>query len=167
MSVEKSVEKSVEQLTDQNVTELATLLIPVEDKSLILPNVSVAEIFDFSEPKKEEDVPTWYLGRLLWRSTEVPLVSYEAVNEQPFVSKVDNAKIVIINGVSNVDELPFWGIVTQGLPRLLRVMGQEIAEEENASCGPAELMAVYINGELAFIPNLDFIEKLLLELKKG
>lgn len=155
---------SVELLANQNVTELATLLIPMKESHLILPNVSVAEILDFEEPIPEEDVPTWYLGLLRWRTISVPLISFEAINEQPFLSKTDDAKITIMNGISDNGRMPFWGIVTRGAPRLMRVASQEIIEDKGASKGPAEKMLVSVNGETASIPDIEWIEQQLLKL---
>ena len=149
---------------DQTPTELATLLIPIEENHLILPNVSVAEILDFENPESKDDVPTWYLGWLQWRTTRVPVISFEALNDQPFRSTTDNAKIAIINGVTESDQLPFWGIVTRGAPRLMRVTSQEIVEDKEANAGPAEQMLVSVNGELATIPNIEWIEQQLLKV---
>jgi chemosensory pili system protein ChpC len=155
---------STRQLANKDIEELATLLIPIENNNLILPNVSVAEIFDYTEPTVEEDVPTWYLGMLTWRKIRVPLISFEAINDQPFFSKNGGNKISIINGTVDSDRMPFWGIVTQGAPRLMRVSAQEIVEEKGASTGPAELMTVSVSGELASIPDISWIEQQLLQL---
>lgn len=155
---------NAEVFADKNPTELATLLIPIEENHLILPNVSVAEILDFENPEAKDDVPTWYLGWLQWRTTRVPVISFEALNDQPFKSTMDSAKIAIMNGITENDRLPFWGIVTRGAPRLMRVASQEIVEDREASTGPAEQMQVNVNGELAIIPNIEWIEQQLLQV---
>ena len=150
-------------ISNSTVTELATLLIPIDGKNLILPNVSVAEILDYHAPESEEDGPTWHLGNLKWRTLTVPLVSFEAVNDQPFFSQMETTKIAIINGISNNDVLPFWGLIAQGSPRLMRIGAEEVVEDHSLSTGPAEVMAVSVNGESARIPNLEWIEKQILQ----
>lgn len=152
-------------LSNPTVTELATLLIPIDGKNLILPNESVAEILDYQSPESQEEGPTWYLGSLKWRTLTVPLISFEAINDQPFFSQLETTKITIINGISQNGSMPFWGMLAQGTPRLMRVGAEEIVEDHSLSVGPAEIMAVNVNGEAARIPNIGWIEKQILALR--
>lgn len=150
--------------TQPAVTQIATLLIPVGGKQLVLPNVTVAEIIPFIEPTAEDDMPTWYLGGFSWRNTLVPLVSFEAINDEPFVTRTHNRRIAILNNVIGDPTLPFCGIVTEGLPRLMRLLPDEIASDEDAIVGPAEVGRVLVNGERASIPNVAYIQQQVLRL---
>jgi chemosensory pili system protein ChpC len=150
--------------TQPAVTQIATLLIPVGGKQLVLPNVAVAEIIPYIDPVPEDDVPTWYLGRFIWRNIQVPLVSFEAINDEPFVGRPQNRRIAILNNVIGDSTLPFCGILTEGLPRLMRLLPDEIANDEEAIVGPAEIGRVLVNGERASIPNVMYIQHQLLRL---
>ncbi|HEY3700199.1 MAG TPA: chemotaxis protein CheW [Spongiibacteraceae bacterium] len=150
--------------TQPVATQIATLLIPVGGKQLVLPNVNVAEIIPYSEPTPEEDVPTWYLGCFTWRGTRVPLISFEAINDEPFASRAINRRIAILNNVIGDAALPFCAILTEGLPRLMRLLPDEVAEDADAIIGPAELARVLVNGERASIPNVIYIQHQLLKL---
>ena len=150
-------------LLSASETELATLLIPVSGRQLILPNVTVAEIIPFVEPQLEDDVPTWFLGRFTWRSQQIPLISFEAINEEPFLSQHRQRRIAVLNGLVG-DQLPFCGIVTEGAPRLMRVMPDEIVNDESQSVGPAEIARVVVSGEPAAIPNVEFIQQQMIKL---
>lgn len=145
--------------TQPAVTQIATLLIPVSGKHLVLPNVNVAEIIPYVPPATEEDVPTWYLGCFVWRNTRVPLISFEAINDEPFAARGSNRRIAILNSVIGDPTLPFCGIVTEGLPRLMRLLPEEIAEDPDNIAGPAELARVLVNGERASIPNVAHIQQ--------
>jgi chemosensory pili system protein ChpC len=147
-----------------NDNELATLLLPVFGKQLVLPNVTVAEIIPYVEAQAEADVPGWYLGRFSWRNISVPLVSFEAINAEAFTSQGKTRRIAVLNGIVDGEKLPFCGIVTQGSPRLMRVMPDEVANDESGHTGPAELATVLISGEPAVIPDIDFIQQQLLAL---
>lgn len=147
------------------VNQIASLLLPVSGKLLAVPNVSVAEIIPFREPSGEEDVPTWYLGEIEWRSLRVPVVSFEAINDEPFAARGTNRRIAIFNAVVDDERLPFCGVVTEGLPRLMRVMADEVVLDEEATAGPAERMRVLVLGERAAIPDLAFIQSQLLTLR--
>lgn len=150
-------------LLTASATELATLLIPVSGRQLILPNVTVAEIIPFVEPEPEDDVPTWFLGRFTWRSQQIPLISFEAINDEPFLSQSGQRRIAVLNGLVG-DELPFCGIVTEGAPRLMRVMPDEIGNDESQLVGPAEIARVMVSGEPAAIPDVEFIQQQMIRL---
>lgn len=150
--------------TQPAVNQIATLLIPVSGKHLVLPNVNVAEIIPYREPVPEEDVPSWYLGRFTWRATDVPLISFEAINDEPFAGSGHHRRIAILNNVIGDPTLPFCGIVTEGLPRLLRLLAEEIIEDPEFQAGPAELARVLVNGERASIPDVIYMQQQLLKL---
>lgn len=149
---------------DSSVRDLSTLLLPIVEQVLLVPNVSVAEILDYRETEVGDDVPNWYLGLMQWRTRKVPILSFEAINDQPFFSRSDLSRVAIFNGIVDSDEMPFWGLVTQGTPRQMKVMPEELKAESELSCGPAEKMAVLVNGESARIPDLEYIEEQLLAL---
>jgi chemosensory pili system protein ChpC len=150
--------------TQPAVTQIATLLIPVSGKQLVLPNVNIAEIIPYSAPVAVDDVPNWYLGCFIWRATQVPLISFEAINDEPFAGSMANRRIAILNNVTGDPTLPFCGVLTEGLPRLMRLLPEEIAEDNDATPGPAEIARVLVNGERASIPDVAYIQQQILKL---
>lgn len=150
--------------TQPAVTQIATLLIPVGGKQLVLPNVNIAEIIPYQAPEAVDDVPNWYLGCFSWRGIQVPLIAFEAINDEPFTNPVSNRRIAILNNVIGDPTLPFCGIITEGLPRLMRLLPEEIAEDTEATTGPAELARVLVNGERASIPNVAYLQNQILKL---
>ena len=144
--------------------ELATLLIPMNGKQWVIPNVTVAEIIPYVEPQVEgDDNPTWFLGYIDWRGTRVPVVSFEAINEEPFVSQSSSRRIAVTNALIDGVKLPFCGVVAESVPRLMRIQPNEIINED-VEVGPAEMGHVLVNGEQAVIPNVDFIQEQVLKL---
>jgi len=150
--------------TQPSVTQIATLLIPVSGRQLVLPNVNIAEIIPYVAPTPVDDVPNWYLGSFVWRATRVPLVVFEAINDEPFTSPILNRRIAILNNVTGDPTLPFCGIITEGLPRLMRLLPEEIAEDTEVPAGPAEIARVLVNGERASIPDVAYIQNQVLKL---
>ena len=144
--------------------ELATLLIPMHGKQLVLPNVTVAEVIPYVQPEPQDNVPTWYLGTFPWRNIVVPVVSFEALNEEPFVSQSRKRRIAVLNGVVDSQRLPFCAIVTEGMPRLMRVLADEVSADEDLASGPCELGRVLVSGERAAIPNVDYIQQQVLSV---
>lgn len=146
------------------VSELATLLLPVNGKQLVLPNVTVAEIIPYEVVQPVEDMPEWYLGMLSWRNQQIPLVSFDAMNGDSFSDHSSDQRIAVINSIVDDEQMPFFGVVTEGVPRLMRVMADEMSTDSGEQPGPAEVSRVMISGERAAIPDIDYIQQEILKL---
>lgn len=143
--------------------DLATFLLTVGEQLLLVPNVSVAEIIDYSSIESDEDNPDWLLGNFVWREQIVPLISYEALNGESLPSQFSGSRIAIFNGLENSATMPFWGMLVQTTPRQMRVIPEELQQNNDLDMGHADKMAVWVSGEAATIPDLDRIEKELLK----
>ena len=150
---------------NENVVEsvLATLLIPLHGRQLVLPNVSVAEIIPYIEPETIEGCPNWFLGHIKWRDVSVPLISFELINGDPVGSSTKGRRIAVLNGLLDGQDMPFCGIVIAGVPRLMRIIPSEIAPDEASLLGPSELSTVLVSGEKATIPDIDYFQNKLRE----
>ena len=77
---------------------LTGLLLPLSDRTLLLPNVAVAELIAYRNPQVAAGVPQWYLGQVAWRDLRLPLLSFEAASsgeQQPVLGS--SARVVVIN----------------------------------------------------------------------
>lgn len=146
-------------MVDKIPDEVASLLIPMVGRPMLLPNVSVAEIVPWVEPEKQESAPEWYLGQVSWRNTLVPLVSLELMNDIDVDEAYSGHRIAVLNGIGG-SKHNFYAISVQGLPRLIRVYGEEVSGEEPLN-EPAYDMNVLVSGERAMIPDLEYVEKQL------
>lgn len=154
------------QRLEKKIQEIASLLVPLRDCLLLLPNVSVAEIVPITQVAPVSDAPDWYLGDCLWREQKVPLLSFELLNDDPKGGTSSRARIAVLNSTGVSDDLPFIAIVTQGLPRLARVSEEEIRERDGDK-KPFELMYVSWAGEDAVIPDISRMEQTLLDYRSG
>ncbi len=146
----------------ENSQILSCVLIPVADRQLLLPNVAVAEIVDFANPEPApEGSPDWLMGHMLWRGLNLPLISYDAANGGQAVAPEGNrGRIAVLNAISDARQRqPFLAIVTQGIPRLVKVEESLVRETEQEK-GPADRMSVELEGQTLYIPNLDYLEAL-------
>lgn len=147
--------------TARPVRDVPSMLLPVQDKLLLLPGVAVAEIVNYSYPDCPADAPDWFLGYIEWRKLSVPLLSFELLNGQSMPGSARAPRIAVINNTGVNDDVPFIAIVMQGIPRLMRIMSQDIAEVEDASLASAELAAMSIAGsaETVVIPDVSVLER--------
>ncbi|OZG75155.1 chemotaxis protein CheW [Hahella sp. CCB-MM4] len=146
----------------QTPNQISCLLIPVKDRQLLLPNASVAEIVDFQQPEKTTGSPEWFLGYIRWRGIRLPVISYDAANDQGAApAPSQQARIAVTNTIGeHHGNLPFIAFVTEGLPRLMKVTKEEITERDEVALSFADQAAVRISGEEAFIPKLEKLEEL-------
>lgn len=147
---------------------LPCVMIPMTDRQLLLPNVSIAEVVDFTGAEPVENAPGWLLGQLEWRGLQLPVISYDAANGGEAVMPDGNrGRIAVINTIGkHHDQLPFLAMVTQGIPSQARLVEDQVRPQEGET-GPADLMVVDVDGHTAYIPNLDFLESLAIGAPKA
>lgn len=155
--------RAPQRIQAKQIQEVASLLIPLRNRLLLLPNVSVAEIVPISQVSSVADAPVWYLGNCTWREQKVPVISFEALNGEEKANSNQRTRFAVLNTTGLSDDLPFIAIVTQGIPRLARVNEEEISERDGDN-KPFELMQVSWAGEDAVIPNLEKMERAFLDL---
>lgn len=153
---------SSEVLTQDEITEVAGLLIPLHEKQLVLPNVTVAEIIPYRAPTQVSDDIDWLLGQLEWRNINIPVLSYEVLSGGS-LPPVADARFAVINGTGQKRDLPFYAMLIQGIPKLTRIQEDDVVSVEAMHSGPYDEMAVSLFGEQAMIPNLEMIENELLK----
>jgi len=152
---------SAELVTQDGINEVASLLIPLNEKQLLLPNVTVAEIIPYRAPTIISDHASWLLGQLEWRNVHIPVLSYEMINGSAMPS-IDGARLAVINGTGSNANLPFYAILIQGIPKLTHVKEDDIVTVEAMHSGKYDQVAVSLYDEQAMIPNLEMIENELL-----
>lgn len=137
-----------------------SLCIPLQgQRSLLLPNVAVAEIVDYQEPVPVEGAPQWLLGEISWRGQQLPLVHYEALCGDGLTERQRDARLAIINTVKDHGGVAFYALLTAGIPRLLRVGADLSAQADGQFLDAQTLAQVELNGQAATIPDLDSVEE--------
>lgn len=143
-----------------------SLIIPVGGDPLLLPNAAVAEISAYKPAQAINDAPDWLAGLFEWRGLKIPLITFECMcGEQEDIPE-NFERIAVLNGLNGNERLPFFAIATQGIPRLAQVNSSILTATPSdvAEQGPIR-ESVLLNGEPARIPDLDEMEKSLLDIK--
>lgn len=151
-------------------SELACILAPLADGSLLLPNVAVAEVLRSQRVRAADNLPPWCVGRITWRGVTLPLLSFEGLNgsDGPGPRTSANDGVLVINRTRDLKEFGYYGILTRGTPRLLRLTEDDIeaveeTDQEITRSRPAELGRVQVGEDTAIIPRLTFLENQILE----
>ncbi|RBP32469.1 chemosensory pili system protein ChpC [Marinobacter pelagius] len=145
----------------ENRQALPCVMIPMTGRQLLLPNVSIAEVVDYASEEPGSNTPDWLVGYLDWRGLDLPVISYDAANGGSLMVPGDNrGRIVVLNTIGeHHSEVPFMALVTQGIPSQARLTEAEVNRLEG-DIGAADLMKVEVEGEEAWIPNLEYLESL-------
>lgn len=148
--------------TDEGV--VSSLLVPVQNKSLLVPNVVVAEVVPLQAIESIANSPPWLVGYSLWRGEQIPVLSFEIANSQVHGQDSDNARLAVINAVGENSNLHFFGLLVQGIPRMIKLTENEVREDKQTATGAAEKMAVITQLGKAVIPDMDYLESLVARL---
>ncbi|MCY1522957.1 hypothetical protein D9M68_578370 [compost metagenome] len=144
--------------TANSVNSLTGLLVPLADRSLLLPNVAVAELIPYRAPQVSAGMPAWFLGQIAWRDLRLPLLSFEAASDGQ-VQVGAGARVAVINALGGRPKVKFIALLVQGIPRSVKV-GADLARADVA-LAPLELDAVSLGEEVLKIPDLIGLEQKL------
>jgi len=141
------------------------LALPLAGNQLLVPNAVVAEVFAPETVTSTDGGPAWLLGHLAWRGAHVPLVGLEAALDGTRLEAGARSKAVVLNALCGFESLTHYGVLVQGIPHQVlateRMLERDTSVTEARPFVAAELL---IDGEKAFIPDLDAVEKALLDL---
>ncbi|WP_079253785.1 chemotaxis protein CheW [Endozoicomonas arenosclerae] len=146
---------------------LKSRLIPMQQKPLLLPASCIADVVDYNRPSGGSKENRWYLGEIEWRGQTIPLISFERINGGRFADFSATARIAVMHSSTCNEQLPFYGIVIQGIPQEMELSAgdlQPALETENAT-GSAETSRVIVREIPAAVPDLSLLEQKLVELE--
>ena len=145
--------------SQNSVSSLTGLLVPLADRTLLLPNVAVAELIPYRAPQVSEGMPEWFLGQIAWRDLRLPLLSFEAAcGGQAQVAS--GARVAVINALGGRPKVKFIALLVQGIPRSMKVDGN-LQRASGAALAPLELDAVQLGEAVVKIPDLIGLEQKL------
>ena len=144
--------------------EVYSLMIPTINSNILLPNLSVAEIVPYSNVElftEIDDKPSWFLGNLLWRGMEIPLISVDLIAGAKDPQANKRSRVAIVHTLNANSEIPYLAIVVQGIPRLSHVTASNIRFVSVNDIIQSEKMRVEIDSISASVPDLDRLEKMV------
>ena len=134
------------------------LLLPLTDRTLLVPNVALAELITYRAPQTQPGMPAWLLGQIAWRDLRLPLLSFEAASDgRAEVSP--GARVIVVNALGGRPNVKFFALLVQGIPRSLKV-GDDL-KRLDVPLAPLELDAVDLGDAHARIPDLAALEQKL------
>jgi len=154
----------MQQLTNATTNDaLACLLIPIQGGRMVLPNVTVAELIPFQSPEAAPNAKDWLIGTIEWRGTMIPVISFEEFSGAKKGPAAQDLRIAVVNAPNGESgKMRFFGMVTQGIPSLVKLEEAAIKENQNSVLEKGQKMAVTLETGHAVIPDLDMLEAAIL-----
>lgn len=144
-------------------SEVRGLLLPLSDRSLLIPNVLIAEVVEtIRHVEPVHDAPSWLLGVISWRELKLPLISFESA-ETSYSGKYRISYIAVINAIGGRENCKFLAVALRGLPSAIKIDDQ-IDYDLSVQPEGLELSAVKLGQVQARIPDLQGLENKLAEL---
>jgi len=146
-------------------TLVRSQLIPLDNMRLILPNTVVAEVINFEQPKKMKQPPDWLMGTISWRGLQIPIVKFETLASGKAVKVSKRSRIIVLNTISKPGKLAFYGVLSQGIPRLMSLTDENIIDSPDTNVVSFVLRKTLIDGNEAVIPDQAAIEAEISSIK--
>ena len=135
--------------------EIRTILAPLTDGYVMLPNIAVGEILTFTPPEPFKQGPSWLLGEIAWRGWQVPVINYERLLKDKGVTTITSkTRIMIVKTLGESTQVNYIGLVIQGLPRLKKVSADTLIEKQIDDLPDTVFSKVTIDDLQALIPEL-------------
>ena len=135
--------------------EIRTIMAPLTEGHVVLPNSVVAEVLSYTAPAPFKDSPPWLLGEIVWHGWQVPVISYEQlIDENIGHIPTSRARILIIKTLGESTQVNYIGLVIQGLPKLKKVTPATLVEKQTEGLADTLFSEVLIDSQTALIPEL-------------
>ncbi|MCG7908748.1 MAG: chemotaxis protein CheW [Candidatus Thiodiazotropha taylori] len=149
------------------VKEVRSVLIPLHERQILLPNATVAEVMGYQQPEYAGDeLPEWFLGHLAWRGVMIPVVSYEGLLGEPVVEPGYRGRILILNALGDHERISHIGMAVHAIPSLVRVSADNVVPVNPQQDEPQPLIRQHVELDMspAVIPDMDEIERQVLSV---
>lgn len=138
--------------------EIPCLLVPLLGCTLLLPTVTIAEMAPMRPISSIANAPNWLMGNYDWRNMRVPVVSYESINGGKVTPLNPQGRMAVLNNTGVDSRLSFVAIPTQGIPRMVRVLEDDITENREVQKRLFDKMPVKVGLEQFVIPDVAALE---------
>ncbi len=150
---------------EQDGNVVRCLALPITGEQILVPNAVVAEVVAADTVSPRSGDPQWLLGHLTWRGSVLPLVCMEAAVGGTRLEAGARSKIVILKALSAREPLENFAVLVQGIPHQVLATDHTVELETPIDDGrPFVAADLKVEGEKAFIPDLDAVEKALMDV---
>lgn len=149
-------------MSTRDAAPLSCVRLPLADGFLLLPSVALEAVIGFDAPVPLEGSAPWLLGTVPWRDRALPVVDPHPTGGEAGGAR-RRAHVVVVKALAGHPELTHYGILIHGFPQAVTVDGSNLAARPGDADDPWVLCPLALDGEPGAIPDLDRLERDLLE----
>lgn len=139
--------------------DIRCMLIPLHERRLLLPNAAVAEIIGYRDPEVIADAGAGVQGTVSWRQREVPVIDFERLMGAGERPPGIRQRIAVCHVLTTDGGWPLIGLVSQGIPRLLRLTRSVIQDATSGPHGDSAIqMRITVGGETLVVPDFTYLQ---------
>ena len=148
--------------------EIRCIVAPLTYGHVLVPNIVVAELMDFTMPEPLRKAPDWILGELVWNGWQVPVISFEhLISDSTANTVTSKARILVIKTLGESIQVNYIGLIIQGLPRLKKITADNLLENLADELPEGVFSEVSIDDLEAMVPELSSLTMLVEEAAYG
>lgn len=138
--------------------EVRGVMLPVTRGYVLVPNTTMTEVITFAHPTPVAGAPAWLLGRLGWRGWHLPVLAFSVLAGIVGREPTDNTRVAILKALGGNPHLPYFGVLTQGFPRLTLIAPDTLVADDEAVELAGVREQVRVREDVAWIPDLELVE---------
>lgn len=143
--------------------EIRGVMLPVTGGHVLVPNTTMAEVITYAHPTPVDAAPPWLLGRLGWRGWGLPVLAFSVLAGAAAQESTDNTRVAILKALGGHARLPYFGVLTQGFPRLTLIASDMLGTDDSFEPLPVGVRErVRVHDDAAWIPDMAAVEELVL-----
>ncbi|ORU90009.1 MAG: hypothetical protein A6F71_03335 [Cycloclasticus sp. symbiont of Poecilosclerida sp. M] len=141
------------------VKQVRSVMLPLKDATLLLPHSALAEIVPEREITGLKNSAKWVAGTVSWNNGTIPLVLMEQALGLENSKVTSKHRLIIVRCLGEAHGYRYLAIRTTGVPKLIQASDESVKiEKKNELKSEFVSFSCDVNGQLAFIPNMEKIE---------
>lgn len=140
---------------------LNSLIVPLREQSLLLPNVAVAELVGFRLSEAASHGPDWFLGWTLWREQQVPMVDIDLLMGDTADAPEVSPRTLILNAIGGTPGVHFIALRVWGIPRSRKLQRGDLTTTASATEWTLQQVSLSDEPQDLLIPDLQALEQAL------
>lgn len=143
------------------------VLIALEEDSILLPNLAVAEVLPKDALQKAGDGTAALAGHVQWNGRQIPVVNFETLNGAPPKREISKrTRVTLLHSIGG-HSLETIGVMTQGYPHLVTLNREAVQPADLRETDRRDLVIarVRISSQEVLVPDFETLEYELLRLQ--
>jgi chemosensory pili system protein ChpC len=154
------------QVSQVQGQKVHSLIVPLRQQNLILPQAVLAEVISMPELRKLEGTDDWFIGVFDWRGRQVPLISVEQLCNIGNPAHINRSRrIAVLYGIEGIAGVEHYAIEIQAIPHPVLLGEADLLTLDGAVTADGAVLAQHVQavGIKGFLPDLSALEERLRE----